>query len=45
MKETSEYFNKNGYVVLQNALSEQQCKHLVEHMFTLHKEGKLLKEA
>jgi hypothetical protein len=41
MKETVEYFDKNGYVVLSNSLTPQQCNQLVEHMFTLHKEGKL----
>ena len=41
MTETSEYFEKNGYVVLQNSLSAQQCNQLVEHMITLHNEGKL----
>jgi predicted 2-oxoglutarate/Fe(II)-dependent dioxygenase YbiX len=44
MTETSEYFEKNGYVVLQNSLSAQQCNQLVEHMFTLHKEGKLVQD-
>ena len=44
MTETSEYFEKNGYVVLQNSLSAQQCNQLVEHMFNLHKEGKLVQD-
>lgn len=44
MKETTEYFEKNGYVVLSNSLTPQQCNQLVEHMFTLHKEGKLVQD-
>jgi predicted 2-oxoglutarate/Fe(II)-dependent dioxygenase YbiX len=44
MKETVEYFEKNGYVVLSNSLTPQQCNQLVEHMFTLHKEGKLVQD-
>ena len=44
MTNTIEYFNDNGYVVLQNALSPSKCKALVDHMFQLHAEGKLVKD-
>ena len=44
MKETAEYFEKNGYVVLSNSLTPQQCNQLVEYMFNLHKEGKLVQD-
>jgi PKHD-type hydroxylase len=44
MSDTVEYFEKNGYLVLKDAFNLQQCNHLVEHMFTLHKEGKLVKD-
>lgn len=44
MKDTVEYFNKNGYVVLQNALSKDQCDALVKHMFDLHAAGALVQD-
>lgn len=44
MQQTAEYFDKNGYVVLQNALSKDQCDNLVSYMFKLHNEGKLTKD-
>lgn len=37
-------FNKQGYVVLQDALSKQQCQELTDHMFKLHNEGKTEKD-
>lgn len=44
MSETVEYFEKNGYVVLKDALSKQQCDDLVQHMFKLKEEGKLVQD-
>lgn len=44
MSQTKQYFDKNGYVVLKDALSKDQCNHLVKHMFTLHEQGKLVKD-
>ena len=41
---SAETFDKNGYVVLSNALSQEECKSLVDHMFDLHKQGKLEKD-
>lgn len=39
-----DYFEKNGYVVLSNALDEQTCDQLTQHMFNLHKEGKMIND-
>lgn len=44
MKETVDYFEKNGYVVLKNALTKEECNFLVEHMFKLKEEGKLVND-
>jgi predicted 2-oxoglutarate/Fe(II)-dependent dioxygenase YbiX len=44
MSKAKEYFEKNGYVILQDALTKQQCKELTEHMFKLFDEGKLVKD-
>jgi len=44
MSNPKNYFDDNGFVVLSNALSEDQCKQLVEHMFNLFNEGKLVKD-
>ena len=44
MTDTVDYFNKNGYVVLQDALSKEQCDALVKHMFDLHDAGALVKD-
>ena len=44
MNISTEYFEKNGYVVLKDALTKQQCDELVQHMFQLHKEGKLVQD-
>ena len=41
---TREYFDQNGYVVLSGALSKQECDELTQHMFNLHKDGKLVKD-
>lgn len=41
---TTEYFENNGYVVLKDALTKDQCNSLVKHMFTLHEQGKLIKD-
>ena len=41
---SAETFDENGYVVLSNALSQEECKSLVDHMFDLHKQGKLEKD-
>jgi hypothetical protein len=39
------YFDKNGYVVLSDALSKKECKDLTNYMFTLYEEGKLEKDS
>ena len=44
MNETADYFEKNGYVVLKDALTPQQCNDLVQHMFKLKEEGKLVQD-
>lgn len=44
MSESQQYFNKNGFVVLSNALSKEQCNHFVQHMFSLREQGKLVKD-
>jgi predicted 2-oxoglutarate/Fe(II)-dependent dioxygenase YbiX len=44
MNATTEYFEKNGYVILKDALTLQQCDEFVTHMFNLHKEGKLVND-
>jgi predicted 2-oxoglutarate/Fe(II)-dependent dioxygenase YbiX len=44
MSESQEYFDKNGYVVLKNALTNEQCANLVQHMFKLKEEGKLVND-
>lgn len=41
---TIDYFNKNGYVVLSNALTPEQCSDFVKHMFSLKEQGKLVKD-
>ena len=37
-------FNHQGYVILKDALSKQQCQELTDHMFKLHEEGKTEKD-
>lgn len=44
MNITTEYFEKNGYVVLKDVLSKNQCDQLTQHMFSLLKQGKLIKD-
>jgi predicted 2-oxoglutarate/Fe(II)-dependent dioxygenase YbiX len=44
MNQTTEYFEKNGYVVLKDALSKEQCQALTKHMFDLFEQGKLVKD-
>lgn len=44
MNTTTDYFERNGYVVLQGALTQQQCKDYTEYMFKLFDEGKLTKD-
>ena len=39
-----EYFDKNGYVVLKDALNKEDCIKLTEHMFNLKREGKTEKD-
>lgn len=41
---SKDYFNNNGYVILKNALTKEQCKELVDYMFYLYKEGRLEKD-
>jgi predicted 2-oxoglutarate/Fe(II)-dependent dioxygenase YbiX len=43
-KNTVDYFEENGYVVLQNVLPKEKCDELVAHMFKLHEEGKLVQD-
>jgi hypothetical protein len=38
------FFEKNGYVILVDALTKERCKELTEHMFNLQKSGKLFKD-
>jgi predicted 2-oxoglutarate/Fe(II)-dependent dioxygenase YbiX len=44
MNATAEYFERNGYVVLKDVLSLQKCQELTEHMFELHRQGKLVND-
>ena len=44
MEDTKEYFKKNGYVVLTDVLNKQRCLELTKHMFSLHEQGKLVKD-
>ena len=44
MNKTTEYFEKNSYVILSGALTKNQCEELVRYMFKLHEEGKLVKD-
>lgn len=45
MSPTTEYFEKNGYVVLKEALTKEECDFLTKHMFKLYEEGKLVKDS
>lgn len=44
MTDTANYFDQNGYVVLQNVLTKDKCDELVQHMFNLYEEGKLVRD-
>ena len=44
MSTSKEYFDKNGYVVLNGALSKDECDILTKHMFTLFEQGKLIRD-
>lgn len=44
MNQTTEYFEKNGYVVLKDALTKEQGAALTKHMFDLYDQGKLVKD-
>jgi PKHD-type hydroxylase len=39
-----EYFDKNGFTILSNVLTKEQCDELVKHMFDLYKQGRLVKD-
>lgn len=42
--ETKEYFDQNGYVVVDNVLSLEDCNQLTDYMFKLYDEKKLEKD-
>ena len=44
MNETTKYFEENGYVVLKNALTKEHCNDLVQYMFDLKEQGKLVQD-
>lgn len=44
MSKTQEYFDKNGFVVLSDALPKGECKQLTDYMFDLYDKGKLTKD-
>lgn len=44
MNQTTEYFEKNGYVVLSGALGKDECAALTQYMFKLKEEGKLIND-
>ncbi len=44
MSITSEYFEKNGYVVLKEALNNEKCKYLTKRMFDLFDQNVLVKD-
>ena len=39
-----QYFEENQYVVLEGALDQDRCRQLTNHMFDLHKQGKLIND-
>jgi hypothetical protein len=41
MNITTKYFEKNGYVVLKDSLTSEQCDACTQHMFNLYEQGKL----
>jgi hypothetical protein len=44
MNQTINYFEKNSYVVLKDALTQEQCDFYTQHMFKLHSQGKLVND-
>lgn len=44
MNPSKQFFDTNGYVVLHNVLTKEKCDSLVEYMFDLHKNNKLVKD-
>lgn len=44
MNQTTEYFEKNGYVILKDALTKEQAASLTKHMFDLYEQGNLTKD-
>ena len=44
MNQTTEYFENNGYVVLKDCLTRQQCEALVQRMFSLKASGQLIND-
>ena len=44
MSQTAEYFERNGYVVLKEALDSNQCNVLTKHMLDLGDQGKLVND-
>lgn len=42
--EAKEYFEKNRYVYLSDVLNKSDCSELVQHMFNLKEQGKLVKD-
>jgi len=44
MSVTAKYFEKNNYVVLKDSLTLEQCDAYTQHMFNLHKQGKLVND-
>ena len=45
MNKTIEYFEKNGYVVLKDALSKEECTNLTNYMFDLYNKGETVKDS
>jgi predicted 2-oxoglutarate/Fe(II)-dependent dioxygenase YbiX len=44
MNITTKYFEKNGYVVLKDSLTSEQCDACTQHMFNLYEQGKLVND-
>jgi predicted 2-oxoglutarate/Fe(II)-dependent dioxygenase YbiX len=44
MTTPAEYFEKNGYVALQNVVPKNTCAELVQHMFSLYDNGALVRD-
>jgi len=42
--DTIDFFEKNNYLILKDALTKEQCDTLVKHMFKLYEDGKLIKD-